>query len=352
MQANERADPQAGPSTAPGSLPVARAAAEAGDPKDAPRVVRDPASPVGPGRVRSSRSHHRAPAPTWSRLGGVEGFDARPPSRVPGSARARRVIGSRSARVAGMGSTGPPSGCGAEQRPSVVGVASVDKSPPGSANSLTGLSAQPAENFNATGSAVRGPSAGCANGCPRFGAGSGVGFSAGHGRADDPACGGGWRGTPVGGHGGPPRGPWSSTVALAFSATVAVDDRPGPSRHAGPGCRRLPDVPVGQHLEHRHLVAARGRAQRPMARQHELVLDAPAPRLRALGRPVEPLRHALHRRAPGASVRERLVPVRERERPRALSVRRRHPDRRRIGRHGRPARHHGRPLDVHALRAL
>ena len=156
----ERADAQAGPSGVPGPCPCPGLPPRRGT-EGRPAGSRDPASPVG--RAACAPRRVTAPAPARSRLGGSS---ASRPTAVagPGSARARRVIGSRSARVAGMASTGPRSGSGAGQRPSVVGVASVDKSPPGSANSLTGCRQRRPRTSTPEARRLRGPAPGAPTG--------------------------------------------------------------------------------------------------------------------------------------------------------------------------------------------
>ena len=139
-------------------------------------------------------------------------------------------------------------------------------------------------------------------------------------------------------------------------------DMPWPDDRGGTGCRvgrvararrtQLRDVPRRQRLEHRHLQPAGRPVQRGVAGLHAQRDHEPPSRLRALGRPDQPLRHALHGGAAVASARARLLPVRRRERPGAVPLRCRHADRGwSVGRR-RPPRHHGEPRHVHPLRAL
>src|SRR5215469_1870993 len=86
-----------------------------------------------------------------------------------------------------------------------------------------------------------------------------------------------------------------------------------------PGAPRLPDVPGQQYLEHRHIQASGRPAQRRLDAQHELVAPVTAPGLRALRR--LPVRDPVHGRRRQAPAGQGLLPVRERERPRPLSVR-------------------------------
>ena len=137
---------------------------------------------------------------------------------------------------------------------------------------------------------------------------------------------------------------------------------PWPDDRCRTGCRvgrlararraQLLHVPGRQRLEHRHLGLAGRPVQRGLVGLHAQRDHEPPPRLRTLGRPVQSLRHALHRGAALASFRAGLVPVRRRERRGTLPVRCGHADRGgSVGRR-RPARHHGEPRHVHPLRAL
>ena len=123
-------------------------------------------------------------------------------------------------------------------------------------------------------------------------------------------------------------------------------------RHAGAGRAELSHVPGRQRLEHARRGIARQPEQRGLDVEHGRVDDEPPSRLRALGRSLQSLRHALHRGRTVTAHGARHVPIRRRERSRALPVQREHPDRRRAAVDGRSPRHHGEPGHVHPLRAL
>ncbi len=166
----------------------------------------------------------------------------------------RRLTGSRSARVARVEATGPGGAPGPGGDPMLWVWHQLTRARPIPPISLARLSAPPARKLQCPRAAAG------TNGCPRFGhrgqcRAAGVPMTQTmRGRL--------WRHvgrrTRLARH----RGPSPCVPPAVFSATVAVGRRPRPGRDAGPGSRRMPDVPVRQHLEHRHLVAARRHPQR------------------------------------------------------------------------------------------
>ncbi len=85
------------------------------------------------------------------------------------------------------------------------------------------------------------------------------------------------------------------------------------SRHAATGRTELSDVPSGQRVEHPDHESACRLPLGGMVSEHERKHHEPASGLRPLGRSLQPVRHAVHRRPGRTSVRQHRIPVRQRE---------------------------------------